>query len=89
MWQRVPAVAFDVAEHSYTGGARANTPLGTPVWIPQALWLLGLVWFSVAVVLMSLRVLLGLLSGQMNDVQRLAGSPTLDEQIREENKDTN
>ena len=45
--------------------------------------------FSVAVVLMSLRVLLGLLSGQMNDVQRLAGSPTLDEQIREENKETN
>ncbi|MDC8443117.1 TRAP transporter small permease [Halomonas aquamarina] len=85
----VVGAAFDVAELSYTGGARANTPLGTPVWIPQALWLLGLVWFSVAVVLMSLRVLLGLLSGQMNDVQRLAGSPTLDEQIREENKETN
>ena len=85
----VVGAAFDVADLSYTGGARANTPLGTPVWIPQALWLLGLVWFSVAVVLMSLRVLLGLLSGQMNDVQRLAGSPTLDEQIREENKETN
>lgn len=85
----VVGAAFEVAEHSYNGGARANTPLGTPVWIPQALWLLGLVWFSIAVVLMSLRVLLGLLSGQVNDVQRLAGSPTLDEQISEENKETN
>lgn len=85
----VVGAAFGVAEHSYTGGARANTPLGTPVWIPQALWLLGLFWFSIAVVLMSLRVLLGLLGGQMNDVQNLAGSPTLDEQISEENKETN
>ncbi|WP_027966315.1 TRAP transporter small permease subunit [Halomonas halocynthiae] len=85
----VVGAAFEVAEHSYSGGARANTPLGTPVWIPQALWLLGLVWFSIAVVLMSLRVLLGLLSGQVNDVQRLAGSPTLDQQISEENKETN
>lgn len=84
----VVGAAFGVAEHSYTGGARANTPLGTPVWIPQALWLLGLVWFSIAVMLMSLRVILSLLGGQMNDVQHLAGSPTLDEQISEENKET-
>lgn len=85
----VVGAAFGVAEHSFSGGARANTPLGTPVWIPQALWFLGLVWFSVAVVLMSLRVLLGLIGGHVDEVQWLAGSPTLDEQISDEKGETN
>lgn len=85
----VVGAAFGVTEHSFTGGARANTPLGTPVWIPQALWLLGLIWFSVAVVLMSLRVLLGLIGGHVDEVQWLAGSPTLDEQISDEKGETN
>lgn len=83
----VVGAAFDVTQLSFTGGARANTPLGTPVWIPQALWLVGLIWFSIAVVLLSLRVLFGLLSGNFEDVQRIAGSPTLDEQVAEEKKE--
>ncbi|UQG58632.1 TRAP transporter small permease [Marinobacter sp. M3C] len=83
----VVGAAFDVTLLSYTGGARANTPLSTPVWIPQVLWLIGLFWFSIAVVLLSLRVLFGLLSGNIEDVQRIAGSPTLDDQVAEENKE--
>ncbi len=83
----VVGAAFEVTLLSYTGGARANTPLGTPVWMPQLLWLIGLVWFSIAVVLLSLRVLFGLLSGNIEDVQKVAGSPTLDEQVGEENKE--
>ena len=83
----VVGAAFEVAHHSYSGGSRANTPLGTPIWIPQLLWLIGLVWFSIAVVLLSLRVLFGLLSGNIEDVQRIAGSPTLDEQIADENRE--
>ncbi|RBP32625.1 TRAP-type mannitol/chloroaromatic compound transport system permease small subunit [Marinobacter pelagius] len=85
----VVGAAFGVTEHSFSAGARANTPLGTPVWIPQALWLLGLVWFSIAVVLMSLRVFLGLIAGHAEEVQWLAGSPTLDEQISDEKGETN
>ncbi|MCA1770518.1 MAG: TRAP transporter small permease [Halomonas sp.] len=81
----VVGAAFEVAKDSFTGGARANTPLGTPVWIPQFLWVLGLAWFSLAVGLMALRVLLGILAGDLDGVQRIAGSPTLDEQISDEN----
>jgi TRAP-type mannitol/chloroaromatic compound transport system permease small subunit len=84
----VVGAAFEVTQLSFTGGARANTPLGTPIWIPQLLWLIGLAWFGLAVVLLSLRVLFGLLSGNMEDVQRIAGSPTLDEQVAEENRET-
>ncbi|MBD3896513.1 TRAP transporter small permease [Halomonas sp. ML-15] len=83
----VVGAAFDITSDSYRGGATANTPLGTPIWIPQALWLLGLTWFSIAVGLVTLRVLFGLLGGDIQGVQQLAGSPTLDEQISEENKE--
>lgn len=83
----VVGAAFEVARDSYLAGATANTPLSTPMWIPQSLWLLGLVWFSLAVGLVSLRVLTGLLCRDAEGVQRLAGSPTLDEQISEENEE--
>lgn len=82
----VVGAAYGIAMDSFTGGARANTPLGTPVWIPQALWLLGLVWFGLAVCLVALRVLFALLEGDAQRIQQLAGSPTLDEQL-EENKE--
>lgn len=83
----VVGAAFGITSDSYSGGATANTPLGTPIWMPQALWLLGLIWFSISVGLLTLRVLFGLLGGDIQGVQRLAGSPTLDEQISEENKE--
>ncbi|WP_372996548.1 TRAP transporter small permease subunit [Marinobacter sp.] len=78
---------FDVTSASYSGGSTANTPLGTPLWMPQALWMVGLVWFGFAVSILSLRVLFGLLSGDNDRVQELAGSPTMDEQIKEENRE--
>jgi len=33
-------------------GARASTPLGTPLWIPQSLWLGGLVFFLLCLVVL-------------------------------------
>lgn len=78
---------FGVLSHSYSGGSTANTPLGTPLWMPQALWFVGLVWFGFAVCMVSLRAFFGLLSGDAEGVQKLAGSPTLDEQIEEEHKE--
>ena len=78
---------FSVVSHSYTGGSTANTPLGTPLWIPQSLWMLGLIWFSFAVSMVTLRAVFGLLAGDAEGVQKLAGSPTLDEQIEDENRE--
>lgn len=78
---------FSVISDSYSGGSTANTPLGTPLWMPQALWMVGLVWFGFAVCMVSLRALFSLLGGDAEGVQKLAGSPTLDELINEENKD--
>ncbi|PTB94442.1 TRAP transporter small permease [Marinobacter sp. B9-2] len=78
---------YAVISASYSGGSTANTPLGTPLWMPQALWMVGLVWFGFAVSVMSLKVLFALISGHSDRVQALAGSPTMDEQIKEENKE--
>lgn len=80
----VARAAWGVAAESLSRGSLANTPLHTPLWIPQALWLLGLVWFCLAVVLLLVRVGLALLARDTQTVQSLAGSPTLDEQIRSE-----
>ena len=55
--------------------------------MPQALWFVGLLWFGFAVSMVSLRAFFGLLSGDTEGVQKLAGSPTLDEQIDDENRE--
>lgn len=43
---------WGVLERTLANDARANTPLETPLWIPQLLWWSGWVWFAaVSVVL--------------------------------------
>lgn len=83
----VVGAVFDVTYASFADGATANTPLGTPLWIPQTLWLAGLSWFSFVVCLLTLRVILALCQGDTDGVQALAGTPTLDEQIEQENRE--
>ena len=48
-------VAFQcwpVLEKSLSRGSRANTPLETPLWIPQSLWFGGWLWFAGCAVVM-------------------------------------
>lgn len=77
----VVGAVIGVASHSYAQGSLANTPLLTPLWIPQWLWAGGMLWFSISVAVLLLRVILALVSLQPGQVQRLAGSPTLDDQV--------
>ena len=35
-----------VVARSISNGSRANTPLETPLWLPQAIWWSGWVWFA-------------------------------------------
>jgi TRAP-type C4-dicarboxylate transport system permease small subunit len=39
--------AWSVLSTSLQRGSLANTPLETPLWIPQAIWLGGWAWFAV------------------------------------------
>lgn len=56
-------------------GARARTSLQTPLWIPQSLWLAGLVFFLVCVLFLLVYVALLLLRGRHDQVARVAGIP--------------
>ena len=65
--------AGDVAMTSWSRHSTANTALGTPLWIPQMLWVIGLLWFCVVLALMLLRASLALITGDLTTLRELAG----------------
>ncbi len=73
-----------VLEDSLTFATRATTPLATPQWLPQSLWLAGFALFLFAALPLALRVLLALISGDRQRVQQLAGARSLQEDAAEE-----
>ena len=46
--------AYPVLSKSINNNALANTPLATPLWIPQSIWFAGLVWFATVSIFLSL-----------------------------------
>lgn len=76
--------AGDVALTSWTRGSTANTTLGTPLWVPQLLWVIGLGWFCVVLALMLLRASLALVTGDLATVQDVAGIRSTQEEALEE-----
>lgn len=76
-----------VFSFSFAKGSTAMTPLQTPLWIPQGLWLLGLLLFVVTCVIMIIAVGRCLIKGDVAQVNRLAGSFTVEEEALDEIKD--
>lgn len=60
-------------------GSTANTPLRTPLWIPETLWVTGLIFFLYAIMLLVIRAGEALARGDVNRVRRLAGLPGMEE----------
>jgi len=75
--------AYDVFATSYVRRATANTPLGTPLWWPQGLWFLGLAWFLLVDALIFIRALAAWIVGDLDTIERIAGSHTFDEDLAE------
>ena len=75
---------FGVFQTSWTLGARSMSPLGTPLVVPQLLWVLGLVMFLAIAVLLLIRALVALIAGDLATVRRLVGSRTLREEVAAE-----
>lgn len=63
--------------------ATANSPLGTPLWMPQGLWLAGMVAFAAAATVLACHALLLLVTNRAR-LNRLYGPMTLDEEIETE-----
>ncbi len=76
--------AFDVWFTSWSFEATANTPLGTPLWIPQGLWLLGLISFVVTILLLLARSMQALWQREFETVTRVAGTRSVEEELQEE-----
>lgn len=76
--------AYDVVGTSWAQKSTANTTLATPLWIPQGLWFLGLVWMCVVLAVMLLRASLALVTGDIARVKALCGVRTAQEEADEE-----
>jgi len=73
-----------VLQDSLLFSTRATTPLATPLWIPQGLWLAGFALFLFAWVPLVVRVALALVAGDLALLRRLAGARTLEEDAADE-----
>jgi len=76
--------AADVAHTSWLRGSTANTTLVTPLWIPQLIWLIGLVWFCIVLALMLLRSTWALVTGDLATISKLARIRSTQEEAAEE-----
>lgn len=75
---------WSVVEASWSMDAVSNTPLQTPLWIPQGLWLAGLAFLGATLLALLVRAVAALLRGDLAEVNRLAGARTAEEEAAEE-----
>lgn len=75
--------AFFVVKTSVVKHSAANTPLATPLWIPQSLWLTGLLWFGFTIFIILAGSLYHHVKGNQQLAGRLGGIATLDDEIKE------
>lgn len=69
-------------EETLAFGAVSSTPLRTPLWVPQSLWLTGLCIFGLAALWTAARGLVALRGG-IEAADRVLAPPTLQEEIDE------
>ena len=73
-----------VAETSWVQSSAANTPLGTPLWVPQGLWVIGLAWMCVVLTLMLIRASVALVTGDLATITALCGVRSSKEEALDE-----
>lgn len=76
--------AFTVLSTSITRNSTANTPLQTPMWIPQGLWFLGLSAFLVTIFIVLLSTIYCFIKKDVAGAQKISGITSIEEEIEEE-----
>jgi TRAP-type C4-dicarboxylate transport system permease small subunit len=64
---------WSVLSKTLLTGAKANTALETPLWIPQLLWWSGWLWFAISAVLIAAASLMLLFQRRYDAVNKIAG----------------
>jgi TRAP-type C4-dicarboxylate transport system permease small subunit len=75
---------FDLVHSNYLEWNRSNTPLRTPLSLPQMPWLFGLALFFVSIVVALARTMVALRRGDYHTASRTAGVASQDEEIESE-----
>ena len=73
-----------VVDTSWVQNSAANTPLATPLWIPQGLWFFGLVWMCLVLALMLVRASVALVTGDITAIKDMCGVRSVEEEAQEE-----
>lgn len=79
----ITGYAFQVLATSILRRSVANTPLATPLWIPQGLWFAGLVLLLLTVLVLLAGTIARLAAGDVPGAQRLAGATEIQEEIED------
>ncbi len=75
--------AMSELRDTITYGAVTNTPLKTPLWIPQFLWVVGMLFFTLTAFLMTCHGVWLLASGRGAQSDALYGPLTVEEELEE------
>lgn len=78
-WKATPVLLESLEFRS-----RSTSPLQTPMWLPQSVWLAGLVLFALVAAALALHALVLLARGAVSRVNALYGPPSLEEEIARE-----
>lgn len=78
--------SVDVFLTSWVQNSMSVTTLSIPLWIPQLAWVAGLVMFIITATFMLIYVLVALLQGDIQTVQSVAGTLSIEEEIGEETR---
>jgi len=76
--------AWDVLAASWIQNSTANSTMATPLWIPQGMWFIGLMWMSLVMALMLCRSSYLLVTGDIDALQKLCGVRSAQEEADEE-----
>ncbi|WP_353980041.1 TRAP transporter small permease [Salinicola endophyticus] len=80
--------AWPVFSGSLSNHTTANTPLSTPLWIPQLVWVLGYTWFAVSAAVLAIRALLAAVGGDRDTIGTLIGMGHDADQLEAESLET-
>jgi len=73
--------AVGVLAESLSHGAVSNTSLLTPLWIPQSVWVGGLIFFTLTLIVVALRSILLFARRDYGRIHDIAGIPSVAEEI--------
>lgn len=79
--------AIETLRETLEFDSHASTPLQTPLWIPQSLWVVGLGVFAVLTALLAARAVILLLRGRLTEVNSEFGPRSADDELEEARQD--